>query len=83
MANDPLQSQDNHGPLLLGVSWGLTSLATIFLGLRLYCKLSTGRRLWWDDWVLIAGWVRFLPSPFLLQSRPVSNPRFAGDHPRH
>jgi hypothetical protein len=54
-------SEPDNGPLLLGVSWGLTSLATVFLGLRLYCKLSTGRRLWWDDWIMLAGWVRHPP----------------------
>ncbi|KAG7286887.1 hypothetical protein NEMBOFW57_009205 [Staphylotrichum longicolle] len=47
---------DDRGPMLLGVSWGLTALASAFLGLRLYCKLNIRRGLWWDDWILIAAW---------------------------
>lgn len=39
------------------VFWLLTSLATVFLALRLYCKFHRGRRLWWDDYFLIASWV--------------------------
>ncbi|GAB1317012.1 Rhodopsin domain-containing protein [Madurella fahalii] len=50
---DALDHSD-RGPLFLALSWSLTALAGLFLALRLYCKLSTGRRLWWDDWVLIA-----------------------------
>jgi len=32
--------------------------ASIFLGLRLRCKYVGKRSLWWDDWTLIAAWVR-------------------------
>ncbi|KAK4031333.1 hypothetical protein C8A01DRAFT_51553 [Parachaetomium inaequale] len=42
--------------MLVSVSWGLTALASAFLGLRLYCKLNIRRGLWWDDWILIAAW---------------------------
>jgi len=48
---------DDRGPLMLGIHWGLTMLATIFLGLRIYCKRITRLRLWWDDCILIAAWV--------------------------
>jgi len=37
--------------------WPLLVAATGFLGLRLYCKLSIRRTLWWDDWVLILAWI--------------------------
>ncbi|KAK4220525.1 hypothetical protein QBC38DRAFT_462521 [Podospora fimiseda] len=48
----------NHGPQVLAVSWGLTALATGFILLRLYCKLLVSfRRLWWDDWLMIAAWL--------------------------
>jgi hypothetical protein len=47
----------NHGPYLLRVVWALAGLSTLFLGLRVYCKLSRSRRLWWDDHILIAAWV--------------------------
>jgi len=50
-------SHEDRGPLLLGVSWGLTGLATVFLALRLYCKYLSKRRLWCDDYILIAAWV--------------------------
>lgn len=36
----------------------LAALSTVFLALRLYCKLARHRRLWWDDHVLIISWVR-------------------------
>jgi hypothetical protein len=49
--------QENHGPYLLRVVWALAALSTLLLGLRVYCKLSRCRRLWWDDYVLIAAWV--------------------------
>ncbi|KAK4169829.1 hypothetical protein QBC43DRAFT_38585 [Cladorrhinum sp. PSN259] len=48
----------DQGPQVLAVSWALTTLATIFLALRIYCKLvGSFRRLWWDDWILVAAWV--------------------------
>ncbi|KAI0472830.1 hypothetical protein GGR56DRAFT_697525 [Xylariaceae sp. FL0804] len=36
--------------------WVLIALGTIFLGLRIFCKLQRGTRLWWDDWVLVQSW---------------------------
>lgn len=48
---------DDLGPLLNTVFWTLTSLAFVFMTLRLYCKYLRGRRLWWDDYVLIASWI--------------------------
>ncbi|KAK5651124.1 hypothetical protein OQA88_13263 [Cercophora sp. LCS_1] len=52
-----LLPHDSLGPTLLATSWSLTALATLFLGLRGYCKISRHRGLWWDDWVLVAAWV--------------------------
>jgi hypothetical protein len=46
------------GPLLLGLIWSLTPLSGVFLWLRVYCKFLRGRFLWWDDYLLIASWVR-------------------------
>ena len=48
---------DDRGPVVLAVGWGLTAVASLFLALRLYCKHMSRRRLWWDDWVLVAAWV--------------------------
>lgn len=45
------------GVVLNAVDWTLTALAAVFLSLRLYCKLSLGRGLWWDDYLLIASFV--------------------------
>ena len=67
----PNLSHDDRGPVLLGVSWGLTGLATVFLALRLYCKHLSRRRLWWDDYILIASWVSF-SSPSVSAAGPRS-----------
>lgn len=47
----------NYGSRLSAATWLLTVFSAIFLTLRVYCKLSRGRRLWWDDHFLIASWV--------------------------
>ncbi|KAH7156068.1 hypothetical protein EDB81DRAFT_785957 [Dactylonectria macrodidyma] len=38
------------------VSWIFFGGATILLVLRIYCKISRHRSLWWDDYILIAAW---------------------------
>ncbi|KAH8728456.1 hypothetical protein GQ44DRAFT_675821 [Phaeosphaeriaceae sp. PMI808] len=43
--------------MVLAVCWIVTSLSAIFLGLRIYAKLSRRRGLWWDDYILIISWV--------------------------
>lgn len=48
----------NLGPTVIAVCTSMTVAAAVFLGLRLYCKITRGRRFWWDDHVLIAAWVR-------------------------
>lgn len=59
-----LMADEDRGPILLDVSWILASLATTFLSLRIYCKVVVTRRLlWWDDWILICGWVRATTPP--------------------
>ncbi|KAI1474592.1 hypothetical protein F4774DRAFT_400038 [Daldinia eschscholtzii] len=45
--------EDALGPMMNAVNWALTALAGIFLGLRIYCKFSRHRGLWWDDQILI------------------------------
>lgn len=47
----------DNGPQLNATIWALTAVSTLFLGLRVYCKLWRQRRLRWDDWFLAAGWV--------------------------
>jgi hypothetical protein len=48
---------EDHGPEIVGVTWLLCILSGIFLGLRLYAKLSRHKGLWWDDHILIVSWV--------------------------
>jgi hypothetical protein len=57
-ATEDETGHENLGPYLLRVVWPLAALSTLFLGLRAYCKLSRRHRLWWDDYILIASWVR-------------------------
>jgi hypothetical protein len=47
----------NQGPQTVAAVWALASLATVFLAMRLYCKIWRSRGLWWDDVVLILSWV--------------------------
>jgi len=54
-----LLPHDDRGGAILAAHWFLTGLATVFLALRIYCKRISRLRLWWDDWVLIAAWVRW------------------------
>ncbi|TEA15689.1 hypothetical protein C8034_v002304 [Colletotrichum sidae] len=51
---------DDYGPSLLATVWGLGALAGIFMGLRLYCKFTRQRGLWWDDHYMIAAWLAYL-----------------------
>jgi len=53
---DP-RAAENSGPQLNATVWSLTALSLGFLVLRLYSKLWRRRKLWWDDYVLVAGWV--------------------------
>ncbi|KAL2143976.1 hypothetical protein VTI28DRAFT_9728 [Corynascus sepedonium] len=48
---------DSAAPKLLASIWALDLVATLFLSLRISCRLIKTRRLWWDDAILIASWV--------------------------
>jgi hypothetical protein len=48
----------NYGSRLNWAIWAFTVASAIFLALRLYCKLTRARTLWWDDHFLIGSWVR-------------------------
>lgn len=54
----PPRHVPNYASRLLWAIWFLTIAAAVFLALRVYCKLSRRRSLWWDDHFLIASWVR-------------------------
>lgn len=48
---------DNKGPYMTAVLWSLTSVAGVFLALRIYCKKRRGTGLWWDDHLMVMAWV--------------------------
>ncbi|KAI0007086.1 hypothetical protein F4779DRAFT_593694 [Xylariaceae sp. FL0662B] len=50
----------NLGPLMNIVNWALVALSGTFLALRVYCKFSRHRGLWWDDHVLIFAWTTLI-----------------------
>ncbi|KAI0969926.1 hypothetical protein F4678DRAFT_141373 [Xylaria arbuscula] len=56
------------GVVLNAVNWTLTALALIFLSLRVYCKISRSRGLWWDDYILIAAFASMLIGVALISS---------------
>jgi hypothetical protein len=52
----------------------MTTLALLFLALRLFCKLRYGKPVGWDDWILAGSWVSYGAPPCLvshLHTRPV------------
>ncbi|KAK4236865.1 hypothetical protein C8A03DRAFT_45195 [Achaetomium macrosporum] len=51
-----------RGRTILAALWPMTTLAGVFLGLRLYSKLTRSRGLWWDDYFIIAAWITLLVS---------------------
>jgi hypothetical protein len=57
---DDGRDHEDLGPMLNTVFWTMAALSTIFLALRVYTKVSRRRKMWWDDWLLIASWVRSL-----------------------
>ncbi|KAK3388825.1 hypothetical protein B0T20DRAFT_86409 [Sordaria brevicollis] len=50
-------STNPQGAALLAIFWTLQAICTVFVGLRLYCKIIRGRNLWWDDHLLIISYV--------------------------
>lgn len=51
--NDP-------APVVISAMWSMLAVSTAFLVLRVYCRAFRVRAMWWDDYLLIAGWVRFI-----------------------
>lgn len=56
-STDPIP---NLGPVTIAVVWSFLAVSTVFLALRLYCKVWKSRGLWWDDYVLVVSWVCLL-----------------------
>ncbi|KAK4226274.1 hypothetical protein QBC38DRAFT_500481 [Podospora fimiseda] len=55
------------GPSTAVIIWTLLAISSIFVTLRIYCKIWRSRGLWWDDWVLIASWFCFLGKAIMCQ----------------
>ena len=51
---------DNQAALLVASIWTLGLIATVFLALRIYCRVIRAKRIGWDDAILIASWVSAL-----------------------
>ncbi|KAK0639086.1 hypothetical protein B0T16DRAFT_462788 [Cercophora newfieldiana] len=49
--------QDSYSTRILAACWVVGTLSTIFLALRMYCKVKRSRQPWYDDYVLIAAWL--------------------------
>ncbi|KAK2043917.1 hypothetical protein LZ31DRAFT_584984 [Colletotrichum somersetense] len=56
-----------HGPLIGAVTWFLCFFCGVFLALRLYAKLSRGKKLWWDDYILTFSWTCLLVESIITQ----------------
>jgi hypothetical protein len=68
-----LLPHDNAGPKLNAVVWTLTALSGLVLGLRVYCRLSRRKGLWWDDGFLIAAWVgNYCPETIHSMGQPLT-----------
>ncbi|KAK3693299.1 hypothetical protein B0T22DRAFT_369447 [Podospora appendiculata] len=50
-------SHNNTGPRMNAVIWILVAISACFLGLRVYCKFSRNKGLWWDDIFLVGAWI--------------------------
>lgn len=51
-------SNANQGPILMRIIWTLLALSILVVGLRLYAKLTTARRIYVDDWLMVTALVR-------------------------
>lgn len=54
------QPYEDYSQVLNFVIWVLAGYATIFIFLRLWGKYYRGRRLWWDDYLLISSWLALI-----------------------
>ncbi|KAK4460444.1 hypothetical protein QBC42DRAFT_180934 [Cladorrhinum samala] len=57
----------NRAPESMAIIWSLFGLSTVFLALRVYCKIWRSRGLWWDDHILVASWLCFLGDAIMSQ----------------
>ncbi|KAI1506381.1 hypothetical protein F5X99DRAFT_364011 [Biscogniauxia marginata] len=51
----PIAKKDPAAVVVSSV-WAMFLVSSIFLASRIYCRAIRVRAMWWDDWLLIAGW---------------------------
>ncbi|KAF6811312.1 hypothetical protein CMUS01_13294 [Colletotrichum musicola] len=57
----PMPSGDpSVATMVLSSVWTMAAVTTIFLGLRIYCRAVRTTKMWWDDYLLIGGWMFLL-----------------------
>lgn len=57
----PMPSGDpSVATTVLSSVWTMAAVTTIFLGLRIYCRALRTTKMWWDDYLLVSGWVFLL-----------------------
>jgi hypothetical protein len=67
MSDETMDSNDvppNRAVTLHSVLWVLSGVTTVFICLRLFCKLRERRVLWLDDYFLVVSWVHLPPVIF-------------------
>jgi hypothetical protein len=60
-----LVSSENRAPLLLSATCIWTSFAIVFVSARFYCRAVLVRKLWWDDYMILASVVSIMPSSII------------------
>ncbi|KAH7362754.1 hypothetical protein B0T11DRAFT_328790 [Plectosphaerella cucumerina] len=54
------------GPLVNASIWTMTAVGTVFLAARVYFKTIHTANMWWDDYLLIAGWAFLLANSAII-----------------
>ena len=50
----------DRGPIVYGLYWAFWAVSTVVLTLRFWARIRI-RALGWDDWAMLAAWVRSDP----------------------
>ena len=64
LSGPPEGGDQTHAPMLRAVLGAELSIATIIVSLRLFCRLRITRSPGWDDWIMLATFVRCIPCKF-------------------
>lgn len=52
--------EETRGPTIIATIIVLFLIGTVGIILRLWARQKSKAALWWDDWLVIFAWVRFL-----------------------